>query len=488
MITKITRGSRVGDIAAYLHGPGKHNEHVLEDGRTPGGYVVASNLGANGDRDPAFWTSQLRAAHQQRPDIGKPIWQCSLRAAETDRVMSPQEWADIAQEFAQGMGFEDYPWVAVKHGPDHIHIVVSRVHEDPAEPVWLGRNDRWAAQKVRQGIEAAHGLYQAPTKSTATSKRVADHQLKGGEWRHAQTTGEAPVRVRLAAVVASAAAQSRGLGREAFEDALTAQGVGVRANVAATGRMNGYSFADTAAPDRDGQPIWFKASQLDKELSWAKLGPTLETPRELLPDRPSPGRGLLGREKKWDSPAQQSNAEHNWRRQVQAAGQGWQLIAPGQHLEQLERDPRASLGVWWASRHQEGSARAERAWKAARPPAWSDYDPELQNTMRLQAVSYDRYKARNEAMQREDTIRAAERGDAVAIAQLKEWVGPDVPERRIIGAARQHVVEVLQHDQQAVVDVDRLARTGQQPPLSASRTYTPPTPGRDHDQSHGRGR
>lgn len=484
MITKITRGSRVGDIAAYLHGPGKHNEHVLEDGRTPGGYVVASNLGANGDRDPAFWTSQLRAAHQQRPDIGKPIWQCSLRAAETDRVMSPQEWADIAQEFAQGMGFEDYPWVAVKHGPDHIHIVVSRVHEDPAEPVWLGRNDRWAAQKVRQGIEAAHGLYQAPTKSTATSKRVADHQLKGGEWRHAQTTGEAPVRVRLAAVVASAAAQSRGLGREAFEDALTAQGVGVRANVAATGRMNGYSFADTAAPDRDGEPVWFKASQLDKELSWAKLGPLLQTPREPLPAKPSPGRGLLGREKKWDSPSQQSNAEHTWRRQVQAAGQGWQLLTPAAHQAQLEQE-RASIGAWWASRQQQGAARTERAWKAARPAAWSDYSDELQRMMRTQGYARDQHQARNDALQREDTIRAAERGDLDAAATLREWVGPEVPERQLAKAARSYTA---QRYNDAMRQANHPARATVSTVTGTTSPTRPITPGQDQHRRPGRGR
>lgn len=469
MITKITRGSRVGDIAAYLHGPGKHNEHVLEDGRTPGGEVIASNIGANGDRDGVYWASQLRDAHKQRPDIGKPIWQCSLRAAETDRVMGAAEWADIAQEFAEGMGFAEYPWVAVKHGPDHIHVVVSRVHEDPAEPVWLGRNDRWAAQKVRQGIEAAHGLYQAPTKSTTTTKRVADHQLKGGEWRHAQSTGEAPVRVRLAAVVASAAAQARGLGREVFEDALTAQGVAVRANVAATGRMNGYSFADTTVTDRDGEPIWFKASQLDKELSWARLGPLLETPREPLPAKPSPGRTLLGREKKWDSPTQQDNAEHNWRRQVEAAGLGWQLIAPGKHLEQLERD-RASIGAWWASRAREGAARAERAWKAVRPPAWSDFTPELQDSMRLQASSYDRYKARNEAMQREDTIRAAEQGDAVAAAKLRQWVGPDVPERQLAKAARSYTA---QRYNDMMRQANQVAATYRTPPAALTPTSTP---------------
>lgn len=474
----------MGDIAAYLHGPGKHNEHVLEDGRTPGGEVIASNIGANGDRDPAFWASQLRDAHRQRPDIGKPIWQCSLRAAETDRVMDATEWADIAQEFAEGMGFADYPWVAVKHGPDHIHVVVSRVHEDPAQPVWLGRNDRWAAQQVRRGIERSHGLYEAPTKSSPDTKRAADHLLKGGEWRHAQTTGEAPVRVRLAAVVATVAAQSRGLGREAFEDALAAQGVTARANVAATGRMNGYSFAEQATTDRDGEPIWFKASRLDKELSWARLGPLLETPREPLPARPSPGRTLLGREKHWD-PGQQFVAESQWRAQVEAAGQGWQLIEPGIYQEQLTQ-ARTTIGAWWASRQHDGAQRAERAWKNARPPAWSDYDPELQDTMRTQAASYDRYKARNEAMQREDTVRAAEQGDTQAIAQLREWVGPGVPERQLATAARAYTA---QRYNDAMRQAATPTRTSGQTTTAAVVTPARPiTPGQDQHRRPGRGR
>ena len=54
MIAKITRGQRVGDIAAYLHGPGKANEHqYLRDGRRhSGGMVIASNIGAEGATDP----------------------------------------------------------------------------------------------------------------------------------------------------------------------------------------------------------------------------------------------------------------------------------------------------------------------------------------------------------------------------------------------------------------------------------------------------
>ncbi len=57
MIAKITRGSRVGDIAAYLHGPGKANEHQYRDGstRVRGGQVIGGNLGRDGDQDGSRW-------------------------------------------------------------------------------------------------------------------------------------------------------------------------------------------------------------------------------------------------------------------------------------------------------------------------------------------------------------------------------------------------------------------------------------------------
>lgn len=57
MIAKITRGNNPGDIGAYLHGPGKANEHVYEFGgsRRSGGIVIASNVGMEGHTDPSQW-------------------------------------------------------------------------------------------------------------------------------------------------------------------------------------------------------------------------------------------------------------------------------------------------------------------------------------------------------------------------------------------------------------------------------------------------
>lgn len=183
MIAKITRGSRAGDIGAYLHGPGKANEHVYYDTmgqQHSGGQVIGSNIGAEGQTDPARWVPELRAAQQTRPEITKGIWQASLRNTANDRVLSNDEWAEVAQSFAEKMGFENHPWVAVRHGADHVHIVVSRV--DYEGNVWHGRNDRRQAQTACQQLERTHGLEVAARRRTGPKQTVTqvrtDHRRK----------------------------------------------------------------------------------------------------------------------------------------------------------------------------------------------------------------------------------------------------------------------------------------------------------------------
>ncbi len=162
MIAKITRGSNPGDIGAYLHGPGKANEHVYEvAGSTrSGGVVVASNIGMEGHTDPTKWAGELRKAMHTRPEIKNPVWHASLRNTAQDRTLSDATWADMGQSFAEDMGFAEHPWVMVRHGHDHVHLVVSRV-SDTGE-VWHARNDRRAAQSACTRLENEHGLVQAP--------------------------------------------------------------------------------------------------------------------------------------------------------------------------------------------------------------------------------------------------------------------------------------------------------------------------------------
>lgn len=172
MIAKITRGKNPGDIGAYLHGPGKANEHTYTAAgqRVSGGVVVGSNIGAEGQTDPRWWAGELRKALNTRPEIKNPVWHASLRNTMTDRTLTNEQWADVGQSFAEDMGYAEHPWVMVRHGDDHVHIVVSRV--DDVGEVWHGRNDRRAAQSACTKLEKAYGLEAAPRRREQAKQPV----------------------------------------------------------------------------------------------------------------------------------------------------------------------------------------------------------------------------------------------------------------------------------------------------------------------------
>ncbi len=191
MIAKITRGSRVGDIAAYLHGPGKANEHAYRDGSRTirGGQVIGGNLGREGDQTGTKWAQDLRAAQSTRPEIKNAIWQTSLRTAPGDRRLSDQEWADAGQTFAERMGFAEHPWVMVRHGEDHVHIVTSRVSETGA--VWHARQDFRQAQSAAKQLEQDYGLREAPRQRAATRTRTpAKAEREGYRDKQTELTGK----------------------------------------------------------------------------------------------------------------------------------------------------------------------------------------------------------------------------------------------------------------------------------------------------------
>jgi hypothetical protein len=183
MIAKITRGERAGDIAAYLHGPGKANEHEYTLGhmRRSGGIVIGGNLGREGHTDGGTWAADLREAAGTRPEIGKPIWQVSLRTAPGDRRLTDEQWRDAATIMAERMGYEEHPWVMVRHGEDHVHIVVSRV-SDTAQ-VWHARQDFRAAQSAATAMETHFRLIQAPRQKApgrvrSSQKTIIENQQK----------------------------------------------------------------------------------------------------------------------------------------------------------------------------------------------------------------------------------------------------------------------------------------------------------------------
>lgn len=276
MIAKITRGSDAAGLARYLHGPGRSNEHVyVRGGRTySGGLVIGGTVPVVDDRDGSGWARAFKLAHEQRPRVQKNVWQCSLRTHADDRRLSDDEWSQVADQLAERLGFAEHPYVVVRHADDHVHVAVSRVADDGK--VWKGAHDFRAVRPVMREAEQRYGLTEVPDYQQAPAPKTG---LTQGEERRARRTGEIPDRADLAMNVRAAVDVAAGAGRAGFEAELERRGILYRANVASTGRVNGYSFSDRLSRhDSDGQRIWFSASKLDRGLAWSKMAPVLDGP------------------------------------------------------------------------------------------------------------------------------------------------------------------------------------------------------------------
>lgn len=274
MIGKITKGSRPGDIARYLHGRGNRDEHTY--GGQPGGMVIGGNLGREGSRDPRGWAADMDS--YARTAKGKlPIWHASLRNADGDRVLSDEEWAEAGQLFAEEMGYQDKPWVMVRHADDHVHIVMCRQGDDG--PMWSDRDDRPRMMAAKSKLEKRYGLTEVPVpEQHQEAADKAGHKLTQGEIAKAHRTGETPPRVRLAERVRRARATAMdGGGREMFEAQMDGLGVEFKMSTRKDGTPRGYTFHLRGHEDEAGQPVWFPASKLDRSLSWSNLRDDLES-------------------------------------------------------------------------------------------------------------------------------------------------------------------------------------------------------------------
>ena len=139
--------------------------------------------------------------------VAKPVWHCSVRAAPGDRMLSDDEWAQLACDIMHRTGLAPYGqdddavrWVAVRHAADHIHLVAMLARQDGTRPrLW---NDYYQVGEACRAAEQRFGLRQ-----TAPRDRTAARRPTRAESEKARRHGfqEAP-RVALRRAVSTAAA------------------------------------------------------------------------------------------------------------------------------------------------------------------------------------------------------------------------------------------------------------------------------------------
>ena len=195
MIGKITapRGERVEGLIYYLFGPGWQEEHsdphIVAGWRHPA--ELEPPLRADGRRD---FRHLLGLLNQPQAAMGawglaRPVWHCSVRAAPGDKMLSDEEWAQIASDVMHRTGLapsgqddDAVRWVAIRHGDDHIHLVAMLARQDGRRP--RVHDDRYRVREACLAAEQRYGLRRtAPGDRTAACRPTRAESEKGARRR-----------------------------------------------------------------------------------------------------------------------------------------------------------------------------------------------------------------------------------------------------------------------------------------------------------------
>lgn len=251
---KISRGSGFRGALDYVF----ERENGKEKGRLIGGNMSCSKSGS--------LAAEFGIARRLRPSIKKPVWHNSLRLPAGEKL-NDSHWNQIAEDYMRQMGFDDsHPRVYVLHDDkegQHIHIVASRI--DMSGALYLGQNENLKSTKIIEELEKKHALIVTKSVDRTGENPIASmpstKKIKKKEREKSLRTGVDPPRQRLQLLIDEAL--KRNPTASQFAQFLTGKGVKITANIASTGKMNGFSFS------LDG--VAFSGSKLGDKYKWSSL-------------------------------------------------------------------------------------------------------------------------------------------------------------------------------------------------------------------------
>ena len=249
---KIKRGKSFSGVVLYVLKPGSHHRTVPE--------VIGGNM--TGDCSQEL-IDEFNLTKELRSDVAKPVWHNSLRLPQGESLTNEQ-WKRIADDYMKRMGFGDtHLRCYVLHDDQagqHIHIIASRIDLNGGK-LYLGRNENLISTRIISELEFAHGLTVTRTASSIAPKQPKRKRISRNEQMLSERTGVPCPKKSLQQIIDKSLADSPDL--LTFTKRLEEAEVSWKANIASTGKMNGFSFEYTG--------IAFKASQLGKSYSWANL-------------------------------------------------------------------------------------------------------------------------------------------------------------------------------------------------------------------------
>lgn len=146
----------------------------------------------------------------------------------------------------------------------HIHIIASRIDLNGGK-LYLGKNENLISTRIISEFEITHNMTVTKTASAFAPKQPKRKRISRNEQMLSERTGLPAPKEALQQILDKSLADTPDL--LTFIKRLEEAEVSWKANIASTGKMNGFSFEYTR--------IAFKASQLGKSYSWANLSDRL---------------------------------------------------------------------------------------------------------------------------------------------------------------------------------------------------------------------
>jgi len=212
--------------------------------------------------------------------LGKAILHSSISLADGESL-DDYQWGDLAEKYMEKMGFSESAYFVARHHDsdhDHIHIVGLRMNYDGK--TFSDSNDYKKGEAIMRDLEKEYGLYQVNSHRMRRAPTRAEIEMAS------KTDGQAEISVKLQLQPLLDEALKNSPSVVLFCERLEAVGVDVAANVASTGKMNGFAF------ELNGHR--FTGSKLGKKYGWAglqKQGVTYEQDRDIDELRRRKGTG-----------------------------------------------------------------------------------------------------------------------------------------------------------------------------------------------------
>jgi hypothetical protein len=253
VIGKLVKGNGMAGLTRYLLRAEDNQGRIRESCRVIGGTV-------KGDTSQEL-TSQFNVWKRIKPELKNSVVHESLRLPPGESL-DESKWREVGEAWAQKMGFEAY--TVVLHGPDHCHVAALRIKADGS--TISDAYDYRRSERIIRALEQEYNL-------TVTASSHLLDASKSQTHRAAPTQQQIALNERTGAVAPSiivAEAIDRILSQKAqkvtaieYVEKLAAVGITANANVAATGKMNGFSY------ELDGVALTSKA--LGKSYTWSNL-------------------------------------------------------------------------------------------------------------------------------------------------------------------------------------------------------------------------